>query len=270
MLAADYPIRALCRWLDCPASSYYFRSQRAADQPLRRLIEQIALEFPTYGYRRMTKELERRGVAVNHKRVHRIMQEEGLQAQVKRYVRTTYSGRGRASYPNLLKQFTPSQPNQLWCGDITYIRLPSQWGYLAVLMDVFTRGIRGWHLGKSLTEELVCAALEQALAHHPAPQIHHSDQGLQYLAHAYVKRLQSQHIQISVAAKGCPTENAFAERLIRTLKEEEVYLNEYQSFQQAQQHIGYFLQEVYMHKRVHSALAYLTPAEFEAQYADDR
>ena len=266
MLASDYPIRSLCRWLDCPVSSYYFRSQRSEDRPLRSLIEQIALEFPTYGYRRMTKELRRRGVVVNHKRVQRIMREQGLQVQVKRYVRTTYSGSGLAPYPNLLKQLTPSQPNQIWCGDITYIRLPSEWAYLAVLMDIFTRGIRGWRLGKSLTEKLAYAALDQALAHHPPPQIHHSDQGLQYLAHGYVKRLQGQQIQISLAAKGRPTENAFAERLIRTLKEEEVYLNDYQSFQQADQHIGYFLQEVYMYKRIHSALAYRTPAEFEAQF----
>ena len=124
----------------------------------------------------------------------------------------------------------------------------------------------GWHLGRSLTEELVYAALEQALAHHPAPQIHHSDQGIQYLAHGYVNRLQAQHVRISLAAKGRPTENAFADRLIRTLKEEEVYLNDYRSFQEADRHIGYFLEEVYMNKRIHSALAYLTPAEFEAQF----
>ncbi len=111
-------------------------------------------------------------------------------------------------------------------------------------MDMFTRGIHGWYLGKSLTEELVYAALEQALAHHPAPQIHLSDQGMQYLAHGYMKRLQGQQVPISLAAKGRPTENAFAERLIRTLKEEEVHLNDYQSFQEADQRIGYFLEEV--------------------------
>ena len=175
MLAADYPIRRLCRWLDCPASSSYLRSRRADDTPLRRLIEHIALECPTYGYRRMTQEVRRRGMAVNPKRVQRIMQEEKLQVQVKRYVRTTYSARGLAPYPNLVKRLTPSYPHQIWCGDITYIRLPSEWGYLAVLMDLLTRGIRGWHLGRSLTEELVYAALEQSLAHHPAPQIHHFD-----------------------------------------------------------------------------------------------
>ena len=233
---------------------------------MRRLIEHIALECPTYGYRRMTQEVRRRGMAVNPKRIQRIMQEEKLQVQVKRYVRTTYSAQGLAPYPNLIKRLIPSHPHQIWCGDITYIRLPSEWGYLAVLMDLFTRGIRGWHLGRSLTEELVYAALEQALARHPAPQIHHSDQGLQYLAHGYVKRLQAQQVRISLAAKGRPTENAFAERLIRTLKEEEVYLNEYRSFQEADQHIGYFLEEVYMNKRIHSALAYRTPAEFEAQF----
>ena len=270
MLAADYPIRRLCRWLDCPASSYYRHSQRTDDTPLRSLIEQVALEYPTYGYRRMTQELRRRGVVVNHKRVQRIMQEEGLQVQVKRYVRTTYSAQGLAPYPNLLKQLTPSRPNQIWCGDITYIRLPSQWGYLAVLMDLFTRGIRGWHLARSLTEQLVSAALEQALAHHPAPQIHHSDQGLQYLAHGYVNQLQAQHVQISLAAKGRPTENAFVERLIRTLKEEEVQLNDYQSFEEARKRIGYFLEEVYMNKRIHSALAYQTPAEFETRFYDQR
>ncbi len=153
-------------------------------------------------------------------------------------MRTTYSARGLAPYPDLIKRLIPSHPNQIWCGDITYIRLPSEWGYLAVLLDLFTCGIRGWHLGRSLTEELVYVALEQALAHHQAPQIYHSDQGIQYLANGYVNRLQPQQVRINLAAKGRPTENAFAERLIRTLKGEEVYLNEYRSFQEADQHIG--------------------------------
>lgn len=131
-------------------------------------------------------------------------------------------------------------------------------------MDIFTRAIRGWHLSHNLTEELVRIALERALAGHPAPRIHHSDQGVQYAAHGYTGLLEAHGTQISMAAVGRPTEDAYAERLIRTLKEEEVYLHEYEDYDDAYQHIGQFLEEVYMTKRVHSSLHYLTPAEFEA------
>jgi transposase InsO family protein len=142
-------------------------------------------------------------------------------------MRTTFSRHGLGSYPNLINGLESDQPNDVWCGDITYIRLRSGFVYLAVLMDVFTRAIRGWQLGCDLTGTLACTALERALAAYSVPRIHHSDQGVQYAAHGYVARLEAHGVQISMAAVGHPTENAYAERLIQTLKEEEVYLNEY-------------------------------------------
>jgi len=264
MMAQEYPLRLLCELLDCAPSSYYYQPQGRDDTELRDLIEQIALEFPRYGYRRMMAELRRRKHPVNHKRVLRIMREEDLLVQVKRYVRTTFSQHDLGRYPNLVKDLKPEGLNHIWCGDITYIRLRSEFLYLAVLMDIFTRAIRGWHLGRDLTEGLVHTALERALTVHPAPRIHHSDQGVQYAAHGYVALLEAHEVQISMAAVGRPTENAYAERLIRTLKEEEVYLNDYEDYDDAYRRIGHFLDDVYTTKRVHSALEYLTPAEFEA------
>lgn len=266
MLGEAYPVRLLCDLLGCAPSSYYYRSQGQDDTELRDLIEQIALEYPRYGYRRITAELRRRGYRVNHKRVLRIMRQENLLVQVKRYVRTTFSQHGLEAYPNLIKDLEPEGPDHIWVGDITYIRVRSEFLYLAVLMDLFTRAVRGWHLGRNLTEELVHMALEKALARHPAPRIHHSDQGVQYLAQGYIRLLESHGIQISMAAVGRPTENAYAERLIRTLKEEEVYLNDYDDYEDAYARIGHFLDDVYNTKRIHSALGYLTPAEFEALY----
>lgn len=265
MLAKEYPVRLLCELLACAPSSYYDQPrERPEDIALRDEIEQIALAFPRYGYRRITAELRRRGYTVNHKRVLRIMREENLLVQVKRYMRTTLSQHGLGRYPNLIQGLEPEGPNHIWCADITYIRVRVEFLYLAVLMDLFTRGIRGWHLGRDLSETLVRTALERALAAHPAPRIHHSDQGVQYAAHGYVALLEAHGVRISMAAVGRPTENAYAERLIRTLKEEEVSLNEYEDYEDAYHHIGRFLDDVYMTKRVHSALGYLTPAEFEA------
>jgi len=246
-------------------SSFYYQGQLIEEVELRAAIEQIALEFPRYGYRRMTAELHRQGWPVNHKHVLRIMREESLLVQVRRYCQTTNSRHSYGVYPNLLKGLEIVRPNQVWAADLTYIRLQRQFVYLAVLLDVFTRAIRGWELSGSLSEELSKAALQRALAY-AHPEIHHSDQGVQYAAHGYVQLLQGAQVQISMAAKGTPTENAFVERFMRTLKEEEVYLHEYRDLADARTHIGRFLEEVYMHKRLHSSLGYLPPAEFEARW----
>jgi len=155
------------------------------------------------------------------------------------------------------------RPDQVWCGDITYIRLRHEFVYLAVLLDIFTRSVRGWELGRQLSQELPKAALVRALRS-ARPEIHHSDQGVQYAADGYTALLRAAGVQISMSAQGQPTENAYAERFMRTLKEEEIYLHEYHDFADAREHIGRFLENVYMHKRVHSALGYLPPAEFEA------
>jgi len=243
MLMGEYPVRLLCELLACAPSSYYYQPQGRDDTGLRDLIEQIALEFPRYGYRRITAELHRRGYMANHKRVLRIMREETLLVQVKRSVRTTFSRHGLGRYPNLIKDLEPDDPDHIWCADITYIRLRAEFLYLAVLMDILTRAIRGWYLGHNLTEELVRTALERALTTHSAPRIHHSDQGIQYAAHGYVALLEAHDTQISMAAVGHPGENAYAERVIRTLKEEEVYLNEYEDYEDAYHRIGRFLDD---------------------------
>jgi transposase InsO family protein len=158
------------------------------------------------------------------------------------------------------------QPDEVWVADITYVRLRQGFVYLAVLMDVCTRAIRGWHLDRSLEQSLTHEALLKALATHRCPQIHHSDQGVQYAATAYTELLQAQGVRISMADVGEPTQNGHAERLMRTIKEEEVDLSDYEDYEQAYHQIGRFLEDVYMRKRVHSSLNYLTPAEFEAQW----
>ena len=265
-LRQDYPqyaVRRLCQLFAVAPSSYYYRRSHAADQELRDLIEQIALAFPRYGYRRMAVELRRRGVRVNHKRVLRLMREDNLLVQVRRFCRTTNSAHHYGRFPNLLRGLTIERLNQVWCADSTYVRLRRDFVYLAVIMDIYPRAIRGWALSGNLTEALTAAALERALAQQ-VPEIHHSDQGVQYAATGYVDRLLRRGIKVSMAARGQPRENAFAERLMRTLKEEEVYLHEYADLAEARTRIGRFLDDVYMTKRVHSALGYQTPAEFEA------
>jgi putative transposase len=153
--------------------------------------------------------------------------------------------------------------------DITYIHLPKQYVYLAILLDVFTRSIRGWYLGLSLTSELALRALQAGLRQ-GRPEIHHSDQGIQYAATGYVTQLVALGVQISMAEAGQPEQNPYAERVIRTIKEEEVYLNDYRDLREAQENLGYFIEAVYQTKRIHSALGYLTPSEFEAQWRAQR
>ena len=179
--------------------------------------------------------------------------------------RTTDSNHGFPRWPNLVEGLEVVRPDQVWVADITYIRLRRDFVYLAVIMDVFTRLIRGWHLGRGLDGGLTLQALERAQAQ-GRPEIHHSDQGVQYAAAAYVRRLTSRGVSISMAAVGKPEENGFAERLMRTIKEEEVDLSEYLDYADALRQLGRFLDAVYNHKRIHSALGYLTPAEFEEQW----
>jgi putative transposase len=262
-LADEFSRELLCAVLALPRSTSYYQAQPADDLDMHSALEQVALEFPRYGYRRMTAELQRRGWAVNHKRVLRLMREEYLVVQVRRFCRTTFSQHPYGRYPNLIKHLVIERPDQVWCGDITYIRLRHEFVYLAVLLDIFTRSVRGWELSRQLSQELPKAALRRALRS-ATPEIHHSDQGVQYAADGYTELLRTAGVQISMSAQGQPTENAYAERFMRTLKEEEVYLHEYQDFAAARTHIARFMDHVYMHKRVHSALGYLPPAEFEA------
>jgi transposase InsO family protein len=264
-LSDEYPVRVLCETVGLAPSTYYYRSPGRDDLSLLSLVEDVLLRFPTYGYRRVTEQLHREGYIVNHKRVLRVMHENDLLVVVKHRVRTTNSDHNYGRYPNLVQDIVIMRPDQVWCADITYLRLRRQFVYLAIILDVFTRSIRGWHLGRSLSSDLALTALERALVK-STPEIHHSDQGVQYAATGYVERLRALGAQVSMAAKGQPTENPYAERVIRTIKEEEVYLNEYDNFADAYQRIGHFIEDVYQTKRIHSALGYLTPAEFETLY----
>jgi putative transposase len=267
-LCEDYPARLVCRLLDFPRSLLY-RSpavESPDERALREAVQRLAGAWPTYGYRRLTKMLGREGFVANTKRVRRVMAELGIQGKPPlRRPRTTNSQHAFPRYENLVETLKIVRPEQVWVADITYIRLRRDFVYLAVLMDVFTRSIRGWHLGRSLEQELTLAALDKALADR-TPEIHHSDQGVQYAATAYVQRLQAQQVAISMAAVGEPRENGYAERLMRTLKEEEVDLTEYLDFDDAWHQLGRFIDAVYNRKRIHSALGYLTPEEFEAQW----
>jgi putative transposase len=271
VLTRDYPAALLCGVLGCAHSSYTYPHGEDTDSPLQEAIAVVAAEWPTYGYRRVTAELRRQGWGVNHKRVRHLMDEMGLKVRVKRKRRkTTNSEHSFPRYPNLVVGLVTTYPDQLWVADITYVRLEQGFVYLAVIMDVFTRSIWGWDLSRNLDERLTLTALQKALAKHRAPHIHHSDQGLQYAATRYTAALRARDVQISMAEVGEPTQNGFAERLMRTIKEEEVDLSEYQDYADARRHIGRFLEDVYMRKHIHSSLGYLTPVEFEEQWVRSR
>ena len=252
-LATEYPVSLVCQTLGYPRSSYYYQTRGRDDQVLKKVLEQVAGTWPTYGYRRLTAQLQREGWPVNEKRVRRIMREMGLQGKVYRKKRrTTNSDHPFPRYPNLVQELAVVRPDQVWVADITYVRLHREFVYLAVIMDVFTRCIRGWHLGRSLSQELTLVALEQALTKQ-APEIHHSDQGVQYAATAYVQLLELAGTQISMAEVGKAWQNGYAERVMGTIKEEEIDLSEYQDYWDAYGQIGQFLEDVYMQKRIHSS-----------------
>jgi len=268
MLAEEHPVSVACEVLGVDRSSYYYQPIEPTDEArLKEAIKETAAEWPTYGYRRITEQLRREGWVVNHKRVQRLMGLMGIQAQIRpRKRRTTNSEHDFPRYPNLVLELEVVRPEQVWVCDITYVRLRQVFVYLAVIMDVFTRGIRGYHLGRNLDHTLTLVALRRALVNYPAPEIHHSDQGIQYAALGYTQVLHDAQVQISMAEAGQAWQNGYAERLIRTIKEEEIDLSEYLDYHDAYKQIGRFLDDVYMHKRIHSSLGYLTPAEFELQW----
>jgi putative transposase len=258
----------VCHILDLPRSSYYYRAQVKQENDLKEAIQSVAGQFPTYGTRRITRQLRRAPYryALGRKRIQRLMRSMSLLRPVKRVkIRTTNSEHGFPRFRNLMEGMTISHPDQVWVADITYIRLKHTFIYLAVLMDVFTRSIRGWCLNRTLDQNLTLYALQQALVHH-CPEIHHSDQGIHYAFKNYIQLLKDHQVQISMASVGKPEENGYAERLMRTIKEEEVELSEYHDLDDAREQIGRFLEDVYMSKRIHSALNYLTPVEFEAHW----
>ena len=266
-------VHALCGLLDLASSSYYYagrgRVDATADQRVLRALTQLAGHYPTYGYRRLTALLRRQPAftQLNSKRVRRLMKQAHLQARrPRRRLWTTDSRHGFQRYPNLVRDVVVARPNQVWACDLTYIVLSSgAVVFLAIVLDVFTRTIRGWALGQDLTHTLAVRALQKALRQGVC-QIHHSDQGVQYATPAYTQLLTARGIQISMSEVGQAWQNGFAERFMRTLKEEEVYLSDYPSYAEALQHVGQFIDAVYNRKRIHSALGDLSPREFEAQW----
>lgn len=238
------------------------------DLDLREQIQAIALQWPQYGYRRITAELHRQGVEANHKCVLRLMRQDNLLClRKRRFFCTTDSNHSLPVYPNLVPELTLTGINQLWVADITYIRLLREFVYLAVILDAFSRRCIGWALEPYLRAELALEALRQALATRKVEDglVHHSDQGVQYASSVYTDLLKEQGIRISMSRRGNPYDNAQAERFMRTLKYEEVYLFEYETLAEARERISHFLEEVYNQKRLHSAIGYVPPAEYEQQ-----
>lgn len=274
--APSLSVRQLCALLDVNRAWYYARPVAASGEDeeeavrLRDAIERIVLDFPGYGYRRVTHALAREGWPVNHKRVLRVMREESLLCHLKRrFVPTTDSGHDWRTYPNLVKGAIFNAPDQAWVADITSIRLPTGCIYLAAILDAYSRRCVGWALSRWIDTDLTLTALSMALARRqPGPGvIHHSDRGVQYASGAYVERLARAGARISMAARGNPYENAQAESFFKTLKAEEVYLKEYRTFEDALTNLEPFIEAVYNTKRLHSSLGYRPPVEFEAAWA---
>jgi putative transposase len=267
----------LCAALEISRATFYRQREKVLkpdpeEMIIRDHIQRIALEWPSYGYRMITAELGRRYKTepVNHKRVLRMMREDNLLClrRHRRFIVTTDSSHGYRIYPNLAGNFTPTGLNQLWVSDITYVRLYQEFIYLAVILDAFSRRVIGWALSRNIDTELTMAALRMAI-NIRSPWlpglIHHSDRGVQYAATDYTQLLDNHQIRISMSRKGNPYDNAQCERFMKTLKYEEVYLNEYEDLSDARRRIGRFLDDVYNCRRLHSAIGYLSPAEFEQQ-----
>jgi len=249
--------------------TYYHRPKVVVDDPaLVDRIEQICLEYPRYGYRRVTHQLKREGLSINHKKVARIMREHNwaCRRRSRNWMATTDSRHRLPVYPNLIANRRVDGLNQVWVADLTYIHILVCFIYLAVILDVFSRKAIGYSISRNLDTELTLAALRMAIVNRnpPAGCIHHSDRGVQYAAEDYVNELQFHRFQISMSRKANPLDNAYVESFIKTLKSEEVYLWDYRTIEDVQWRIPYFIEDVYNQKRLHSALGYCPPCEYEA------
>jgi transposase InsO family protein len=272
MTAGDLSITAMCRLAGVSRASFYRFLERGeiSEQEcrLREAVEQIALAWPTYGSRCITAELRRQGWKVNRKRVQRMMREGSLLClrQPTCWLVTTDSKHSLTVFPNLIAGLDVTGINQLWVADITYIRLRQEFVFLAAILDAFSRRVIGWELQPSLDATLCLSALQKALRRRQVRPglIHHSDRGVQYCSKEYVQTLARHQIRGSMARTGNPYDNALAERFWKTLKYEQVYRDEYRSLEQARSNIARFIDRIYNERRLHSALGYQPPAEFEA------
>ena len=276
---SDLSIVKACSALEIDRGNYYnwikFPETINPDNGLRDTIQEISLEFIRYGYRRITAELHRRSIKVNHKKVLRIMREENLLCSKKTSSpHTTNSNHNLPLYPNLTWDLIVTGLNQLWVADITYVQLDNEYVYLAAIIEIFSRKCVGWDLSRRIDAKLALSALNMAIAERKTlgfgQLIHHSDRGVQYASKEYVNRLQELGIRVSMTESGNPRENAFAESFMKTLKVEEVYLKEYETFEEAHSNIKQFIEEVYNAKRLHSSIGYMPPNEKEAEVLNIR
>jgi len=272
-------IERACELLDLQRIEYYrwidkddsFLKRTQGDLLILEEIKKIIKKFTGYGYRRVTKEMQHQGYNVNHKRVLRLMHDNKLSFQKKRSFipRTTDSDHDNPVYPNLIKGLEITHPDQVWASDITYIQLDKGFAYLASILDIFTRKCIGWNMSKNMRTDLVIGALNMAIDmrwdFNIKGLIHHSDRGVQYTSNEYTDRLKGMNIQISMSRKGNPYDNAYAESFFKTLKVEEVYLNEYSDINDAWDNIQRFIEDIYNKKRLHSALGYMSPIDFEQE-----
>ena len=258
------------RWIDKDDS---FLKRTQGDLLILVEIKKIIKKFTGYGYRRVTKEMQHQGYNVNHKRVLRLMHDNKLSFQKKRSFipSTTDSDHDNPVYPNLIKGLEITHPDQVWASDITYIQLDTGFAYLASILDIFTRKCIGWNMSRNMKTDLVIEALDMAIDmrwnSNIKGLIHHSDRGVQYTSNEYTDRLKGMNIQISMSRKGNPYDNAYAESFFKTLKVEEVYLNEYSDINDAWDNIQRFIEDIYNKKRLHSALGYMSPIDFEQEVA---
>jgi len=258
-------------------STYYYRLKNEPKVKLRELkdlevkewIDGVHIQFPVYGYRKLHEELVRRGALINEKKIRRIQAKFGLFAtQVRKWIKTTDSKHKLKKYPNLISPATLlTNINQVWVSDITYVRILSGFIFVAIVLDLFSRRVVGWAISKRINAELATAALRMAIeTRKPDPGCtHHSDQGIQYCSGEYIKLLEEWKFQISMSRKGNPYDNAWAESFMRILKYEEIYLAEYETYEDVVNRLPHFIEEIYNRKRIHSSIGYLTPVEFEWQ-----